>query len=413
MGYLNKYYIKDSVNISTEDDEVYISAKFKPDWFKFSKVCLDILNYSFDKQITVGESLELFNDDSDKIYFKKILKNLDNMGVLMSTPILNIYASRLNKVTFAITNKCNLKCSFCSQNSSMNSGEELSFDEIKTIIDKIMMFNPLKIVLTGGEPMIRKDFFDIIDYIKGNYKVDIQLCTNATLIDKYNINKLKNNINAVDLSIDGYDEESCSRDRGKGVYEKVVNSIKLLKTIGINNISASMVVGNHNIDVVDKFMRFCEDKNITPIKREFMSIGRGKESIKYLKDEMDSMFYPDYKSIDKKICARTCGSGIIQLYVDHRGDMYPCSLLDTDEYKICSALDFDKNIIEKIYKKEINVYKNLEALSPLNYYKCKDCKYKLFCNNCIANMKIMIENDDIFEHNCRKLRSIYERCLDK
>ncbi|MDL0416725.1 radical SAM protein [Clostridioides difficile] len=412
MNYLNKYYVKDLANISIDKKEVYISAKFKPEWFKFPKICLDILDYSFDKQITVGELLELFNDENDKIYFKKILSNLDKIGILMSKPISNVYVSRLNKVTFAITNKCNLKCSFCSQNSKIDNQEELSFEEIKVIIDKAMIFNPLKIVLTGGEPMIRNDFFDIVDYIKSNYQVDIQLCTNGTLIDNFNINKFKNSINAVDLSLDGFDEPSCSSDRGKGVYEKVVNSIDLLKIIGIHNISASMVVGNHNIDIVDKFVSFCNSKSIIPIKREFMSIGRGKEAIKYLKDEKDSMFYPDYNKIDKKIGARTCSTGITQLYIDHKGDIYPCSLLDSDEYKICSAMDLDNNIVDKVYKKEMDVYKKLAELSPLNYHKCEGCKYKLFCNNCIANMKIMIESDKEFEHNCQKLKNIYEKCLN-
>lgn len=409
MNYLDKYYIKDLTNSSINENDVYISAKFQKQWFKIPKICYEVLNYSSDNKITVEESIDLFEDSNDKEYFKKILKNLDNIGVLMEAPIDKVYISKMNKITFAITNKCNLKCSFCSQDSKIEDEEELSFEEIKSIINKIMMFKPLKIVLTGGEPMLRKDFFDIIDYIKSNYDVDIQLCTNGTLINKFNIEKLRNTIYAVDLSLDGYDEYSCSKVRGKCVFEKVINSINLLKENGINRISASMVVGNHNLKDAEKFVEFCEKNAIIPVKREFMSLGRGKVAKQYLKDPRDSMYYPENENLEEKIVARTCGAGIMNLYVDHKGNVFPCSLLDYDRYKLCAADDINQDLVNKIFRREIGVYTNLEKLSPLNNYRCKDCKYKLFCNNCLANIHIMSENEETFRHNCEKIKKIYEK----
>lgn len=409
---LNKYYIKDLVNVSTYKENVYISRKFQKEWFKIPQVCLDVLNYSFDKELTMAETLNLFKDDSDKEYFKKILKNLDNMGVLMGKKINKVCTNHINKVTFAITNKCNLRCSFCSQDSKVEDDEELSFQEIISAIDKIMMFDPVKIVITGGEPMIRKDFFDIIDYIKSKYNVDIQLCTNATLIDSYNIEKLKGKIDAVDLSLDGYDEESCYKSRGKDIFKKVVESIELLQGVGISRISASMIFGAYNISETDRFVKFCESKSVIPVKREFMSIGRGKLDKKYLKENLDTMFYPDLKYIDKKICARTCGTGVTQLFIDHRGDIFPCSLLDEKKYKICSVNEINKILIKKIYRRDLKVYESLDKLSPINNYRCKNCKFKLFCNNCIANMNSMIKNEETFKHNCLKLKNIYEKILN-
>lgn len=411
---LDKYYTKVLANTSIYKDEVYISKVFHTEWFKMPKICLDVLDYSYDNNLKAGQMIDLFEEKEDKDYFKKILKNLDNMGLLFHEPMKVMRISNMNKITFAITNKCNLNCSFCSQDSKITDVDELSFEQVKDALDKIMMFNPKTIVLTGGEPMIRDDFFDIIDYINSKYDVDIQICTNGTFINEVNIKKFKNKIQAVDLSLDGYDEGSCSKVRGSGTFEKVNKSIYLLKQIGINKISASMVIGNHNAEVANKFTEFCESKSIKSIKRGFMRIGRGDLDRKYLKNILDSAYYPRIDEVEDTINnARACGAGIRQLYVDHRGDVFPCSLLDSEEYKICTVEEIDKYLVNKIYKRESTAQRILDEISPLNNYRCKDCKYKLFCNNCLANMKIMIEDEKIFNHNCEKLKYIYENCLFK
>lgn len=411
---LDKYYTKVLANTSIYKDEVYISKVFNKEWFKMPKICLDVLDYSYDNDLKVGQIIDLFEEEEDKAYFRKILKNLDSMRLLFKEPMKDICMPSMNKVTFAITNKCNLNCSFCSQDSKITDEVELSFNQVKDAVDKIMMFKPMTIVLTGGEPMIRADFFDIVNYINSKYDVDIQLCTNGTFINEVNVKWFINKIQAVDFSLDGYDEVSCSNVRGKGTFEKVVKSIDLIKQAGINKISASMVLGNHNREIVDKFTEFCDSKSIKSIKRGFMRIGRGDLDRKYLKNIMDSACYPEVEEVDDTIkYARTCGAGIRQLYVDHRGDVFPCSLLDSETYKICSVEDIDKYLVNKIYKKEIEAQRVLEELSPLNNYRCTNCKYKLFCNNCLANMKIMIEDEETFKHNCEKLKHIYKNCLFK
>ncbi len=85
--------------------------------------------------------------------------------------------------------------------------------------------------------------FEILSYTKEKFKGKIRLSTNATLIKENQVDEIIDGLYAMEISLDGYDELSCSKVRGKGVFTKVINLIKYIKSKGFNNIGLSMVVG--------------------------------------------------------------------------------------------------------------------------------------------------------------------------
>lgn len=115
------------------------------------------------------------------------------------------------------------------------------------------MYGIPKLVFSGGEPMVRSDFWEILDYTRKNYKGKIDIATNATLINEANVDRLIANVNRLDISIDGIDEDSCSEIRGKGVFNKVIRSINLLKERGFDEIYLSMVISDYNKELKKVF----------------------------------------------------------------------------------------------------------------------------------------------------------------
>ena len=87
-------------------------------------------------------------------------------------------------VSFTLTNKCNLSCSHCALSASPLSQDILSTNDVKYAIDKIIDVNPNTLILTGGEPFIRKDILEIISYIRTNFKNKLVIMTNGMLIRK-------------------------------------------------------------------------------------------------------------------------------------------------------------------------------------------------------------------------------------
>ena len=87
-------------------------------------------------------------------------------------------------MTLTLTNKCNLPCSHCALSASPLSQDILSTNDVKYAIDKIIDINPNTLILTGGEPFIRKDILEIISYIRTNFKNKLVIMTNGMLIRK-------------------------------------------------------------------------------------------------------------------------------------------------------------------------------------------------------------------------------------
>lgn len=182
------------------------------------------------------------------------------------------------RLSWDITNKCNLRCTHCCVSAGENKhGEELSTFNLLEIADKIIDLNPFSICISGGEPLVRNDFIKIIKYIKSKYNGKLKLMTNGTLIDNKMAEFIVANFDSVDVSIDGVDEETCSVIRGKGVFRNVIASINLLKEYGMKQISGSMLTFNKTKNLNIKFCQMCDELGIYPITRVFDPIGRGKK----------------------------------------------------------------------------------------------------------------------------------------
>ena len=101
--------------------------------------------------------------------------------------------------------------------------------------------------------------------------------TKGTLITPKNVKEIVSQIDSIDISLEGADEESCAVIRGKGVFEKVVSSIKLLQSHGFSKISISMVLSANNVRYTKQFMELNESLNTTPMLRALSYEGRAKE----------------------------------------------------------------------------------------------------------------------------------------
>lgn len=135
-----------------------------------------------------------------------------------------------------LTERCNLRCKHCYQENQIS---ELKFDDWKNFFsyskDLISQWEtqydieiPLLIKLTGGEPFLREDFFDIVKFLN-DIDIEPYILTNGTLIDKdmiFNLKKFR--FNGFQISIEGC-KDTHDSIRGGGTFSKVKDAVKLLK----------------------------------------------------------------------------------------------------------------------------------------------------------------------------------------
>lgn len=169
----------------------------------------------------------------------------------------NLYALTLN-----CTNKCNLNCAYCKVD---RSSQDMSFETIESILDNTVELQTYCLIIAGGEPLLRKDIFDIIDYAN-NQGLFTCLCTNATLIDQDMASKIKDSsLDMIRFTLDSTIESKQDSIKGTGTFKRIVNAIQMLSDshIGVN---LNIPVNYDNINEAEDFVNFALKYKIRTIR---------------------------------------------------------------------------------------------------------------------------------------------------
>ena len=160
---------------------------------------------------------------------------------------------------------CNLKCRHCYMSSDAKKYQnELTTAEAKQFIDDLADFNVPVLLFSGGEPLIRPDFFELADYAakKG---VRPTLSTNGTLITPEVARKIKDiGVGYVGISLDGLREVN-DKFRGKaGAFEAAMNGIKNCVAVD-QRVGLRFTINHHNIQELENIFDFIEEGNINRV----------------------------------------------------------------------------------------------------------------------------------------------------
>lgn len=139
-------------------------------------------------------------------------------------------------IAWEITRRCNLQCVHCRSSSDLEAAAhpDFSFAQAQAVIDDIASYASPVLVLSGGEPLLRDDVFDIARY--GTSKgFRMCLATNGTLVNDAICKEISAaQIKMVSLSLDGAKAETHDNFRNQqGAFEGVMNAIRLFKKYGI------------------------------------------------------------------------------------------------------------------------------------------------------------------------------------
>ncbi len=153
------------------------------------------------------------------------------------------------QVTFNLTDRCNLKCDYCYVGYHSRRKEELSTEQWLGIIDELASRGTVKINLSGGEPLLRKDIGTIISRIR-EHSIDCYVNTNGIMVPR-KIDQLEG-ISCLAVSLDGR-EEVNDPVRGTGSFEKAVRALEVGHEHGIP-LQIACVLGRHNLGEIEFLM---------------------------------------------------------------------------------------------------------------------------------------------------------------
>ncbi|WP_054743402.1 radical SAM/SPASM domain-containing protein [Cellulosilyticum ruminicola] len=192
-----------------------------------------------------------------------------------------------HQVAIDVTNKCNLRCLHCYNNSGENQviADELSDDDIRKFVDELADMGIYNICYCGGEPLLRRKLlFECTAKLKEAGVPNISMVTNGLLLTKEVAKEIKESgINRVQISLDGARAVSHDRIRNKkGVYEQAIRAINNLKSVGINaNIAFTPTSFNiGEFEDVHALLRGLELYDIDFRLQPLMFMGRASENLK-------------------------------------------------------------------------------------------------------------------------------------
>ena len=231
---------------------------------KFFQIKIKDLPYCL---INETEDRLILNDSSkDKIHLSicKKCRYRRRCGGILKTQ-LDFYKDKIKsvedlprEVMIEIESRCNFDCAFCFNKDSfaVNGRDKIngfSKNYVKKII-KAVTLNKVKIIrFTGGEPMLRKDIWELMDYAKSS-RLKIRLNTNGSLISNKNtVKKLNKYISSILLPIESYDNKiESSLTNHKDSLKKKIKAINLLKDYGRMTIRVGTVATKESIKDLEK-----------------------------------------------------------------------------------------------------------------------------------------------------------------
>lgn len=253
-------------------------------------------------------------------------------------------------LTWELTYACNLTCVHCLSSSGRRDPRELSTQECFAVIDELQRLKVFYVNIGGGEPMLRRDFFDILEYAS-SHDVGVKFSTNGTFIDRSAARRLADmDYLDIQISIDGANADVNDAVRGEGSFAAARTAMDNLRDAGFGPFKISLVVTRDNVGQLDQFKAIADDYGAQLRVTRLRPSGRGVDSWKDLhptqdqqrqlyhwllgRDDVltgDSFFH--LSALGESLPGlNLCGAGRVVCLIDPVGDVYACPFVIHDEF---------------------------------------------------------------------------------
>lgn len=313
-------------------------------------------------------------------------------------------------IRFQVTRECNFKCPWCFSDAKEPLDDELSLKEACKIVDQLISCGLKTMALTGGEPLLRKDFcLGLLRHLKKN-KIYAKLFTNGSLLDEEIIKGISGIVNEVQISV-----------YAKTFWPRAKAILKQLKKYNIRAVMR-ITLTSKNYSQLKGLVKLAEESGVDALRvRTFIMQGRGlkhrsyllngkfKESIGYLasirrnKDYPIQLLAPSFpflydKNIDPKAFS---GYGFIG-YTLCKCIEYMGSILPDGTVKFCGYFPHNPGNMRRQAFREIWADKNKKELITGHLdNECMRCVYVAICGGgCRANAYVNAKSITAPDPNC-------------
>lgn len=175
-------------------------------------------------------------------------------------------------VWFEVTRKCNLRCTHCYIDAGRPRQDELTYAEVVAVLEDLKRLGVFSLVLAGGEPFLRRDFLDILQYA-ATLGFVIAVVTNGSYLTPEVLARIPLDDCRITLSVDGIAAHNLIRG-GHSTFALMEEKLRLMKEMGVPH-SISTVISKANIHELEQLLDWCIERDVIFRTVTFNPLGRG------------------------------------------------------------------------------------------------------------------------------------------
>ena len=261
-------------------------------------------------------------------------------------------------LTWELTYACNLACVHCLSSSGRRDPRELSTAQAKAVIDELQRLQVFYVNIGGGEPTVRPDFWELVDYATA-HDVGVKFSTNGVRIDAEVAARLAaSDYVDVQISLDGATAEVNDAVRGPGSFDTALRAMQHLSAAGFRGFKISVVVTRQNVGQLDDFKALADRYGAQLRLTRLRPSGRGADVWEelHLRQEQQRVLYDWLVAHGEDVLTgdsffhlaafggalpglNLCGAGRVVCLIDPVGDVYACPFAIHDDFLAGNVLD--------------------------------------------------------------------------
>jgi radical SAM protein with 4Fe4S-binding SPASM domain len=331
-----------------------------------------------------------------------------------------------HQAAIEVTKRCNAKCDYCyiTQEPEM----EMGTGQVKSIIDRFNDAGILSLIISGGEPFIRKDFLEILSYIIEKKFFLFSILSNGTLLNNEHISFLKSHsayTGTIRFSFFSHIPEIHDKYIGvMGAFEKALLTASTLKASGIK-IAIMINLMDFNIDNISTTIKFFESQGFTVnsatykifandfIKENYKKVTSKEFYKKYFRSLEPVHFNALKKELLEELSSPLsdylCGRRRVAISVNYRGELIPC--LPFRDMPVANLLSDNRSLNEILSSSEI--INTFSTLRRTHLEKCKNCRFINYCIICPGSSHVEFKSvSAVQDQSCNWVHALYETVME-
>lgn len=312
-----------------------------------------------------------------------------------------------------VTQRCNLRCRFCySEDEGRNVLPDPSAEELETAIELLATMGTRRLIISGGEPLLRADLPDLARLAREAGFGEIVVLTNGLLVTRESVLPLRDVIDCLGIAFDGCGPDDVAHLRGSQRFGRLVEAVRTCLDAGIAvRIMPTLHAGN--LEDLDSYAEIARSLGaslgfslLTAPLSELGELALGEKDLAALgrRAAMGGIGIEDSLSSGGISVRRSCGAGVRTLSVAADGTIYPCHMLHDPRLAMGNAFTDDAEAV-----RTSEVARTFAAFDAADTERCGACSFRHLCaGGCRARAYLNTGSVTACDPYCALSRSYYE-----